>query len=77
MPHPPDLLTCGLSEDSTATLALRRRDGIQFAAGTSLDQARGDLRIAFGVADCVAAETLVKVADVEAMLRGELVIARL
>ena len=53
------------------------RDNIQFASGTALDAEAARLRISFGVADCVAAETTVRLADVHAMLSGNLVMPRL
>ena len=53
------------------------RDRIQFAAGTSIDEAARTLRISFGVADCVASETTISTAEVAAMLRGDLVLPRL
>ena len=54
------------------------RDRVQYAAGTTLDARAGNatLRISFGVADCVAAETTLRVPDVVAMLSGDLVMPR-
>ena len=53
------------------------RDRVQFATGTTLSADGSLLRIFFGIADCVAAETALPVDDVRMMLSGELVRARL